>query len=223
MRLFRTEAHPCSYYPDRRAVMSVLDPKDPALADRYGAALAHGFRRTGGILYRPMCGACRACVSTRLFVPQFKADRSQRRSLSRNRDIDVVWTDPVVGDEHRELYRRYLHTRHDGENEESDPFANLVAPFPTTLFMEARLDGRLVALAITDLVEDGLSAVYTAYETTLGRSLGTFSILQQVERARRLGLPFVYLGFWLDGHPQMDYKRRFRPQQRLIDGRWVNL
>lgn len=222
MRLFKTPEHECSYYPERRAVMSVLDPHDPTLPERYGAALAHGFRRTGGMLYKPMCSACRACVATRLTVTDFRPSRSQRRTWQRNRDVQASWQPPLPAEEHRTLYRNYVQARHGGEEAERDPFESLTAPFPTTLFLELRLEERLVGLAITDRVSDGLSAVYTAYDTTLTeRGLGTLAILHQMAYARAEGLQFLYLGFWLDQHPQMDYKRRFVPQERLIGGRWL--
>ncbi len=203
--------------------MSVLDPHDATLGERYGAALAHGFRRTGGMVYKPICSHCRACVATRLTLADFVPNRSQRRTWQKNLDVVATWTAPVANDEHRMLYRAYLNDRHHGNNDgDRDPFESLVSPFPSTVFLELRLAGQLVCLAVTDRVSDGLSAVYTAYDTTLAeRSLGTLAILHQMTFARAQELQFLYLGFWLDGHPQMDYKRRFLPQEQLINGRWL--
>jgi len=225
IRLFQSLEHPCGYWPDRLARDLVIDPTDPHLPAVYGQALVMGFRRSGGHVYRPHCVACRACIPVRIPAARFEPNRSQKRCLARNADLTLHIAPPLRTEENFALYRRYLDTRHAGGGmddpapENFDAF--LACRWSPTEFMEFRLDGRLVALAVTDVAAAGLSAVYTFYDPDLAaRSLGTYAILRQVERARRERRGHVYLGFWLDGHPKMAYKRAFRPLEYLDGGHW---
>jgi arginyl-tRNA--protein-N-Asp/Glu arginylyltransferase len=161
----------------------------------------------------------------RIDVENFQPDRSQRRCLKRNADIVISECIPGYNRERHVLYERYLQSRHAGggmdDAEASDFRRFLTAPWSPTLFMELRAGERLLAVAVTDVCINATSAVYTFYdpdETT--RSLGTFAILQQVALARRRGIPWLYLGFWIDGHPKMDYKRRFKPLQIRTPEGW---
>lgn len=225
IRLFQSLEHPCGYWPDRLARDLIIDPTDPHLPAVYGQALMMGFRRSGGHVYRPYCVGCRACISVRIPAARFVPNRSQKRCLARNADLEMRIAPALRTDENFALYRRYLDTRHTGGGmddpapENFDAF--LACRWSPTEFMEFRLDGRLVALAVTDVLPDGLSAVYTFFDPDLAaRSLGTYAILTQVERARREGRGHVYLGFWIDGHPKMAYKRRFSPLEFLDGPRW---
>lgn len=225
IRLFQSLEHPCGYWKERLARDLIIDPTDPHLAAVYPQALAMGFRRSGGHVYRPYCAGCRACVSVRIPVERFVPNRAQKRCLARNADLELRHAPPLRTDENFALYRRYLDTRHAGGGmddpapENFDAF--LACRWSPTEFMEFRLDGELVALAVTDVVPDGLSAVYTFFEPTLAaRSLGTYAILRQVERARRERRGYVYLGFWLDGHPKMTYKRAYQPLEFLDGALW---
>ena len=228
VRLFQTLPHTCGYFAGRTAQNLVIDPAAPQLDRLYGAALDHGFRRAGGHLYFPHCPNCHACTPCRIDVAHFKPDRSQRRCLKRNADLTVTERMAGYNSERHSLYSRYLRTRHPGggmdEAEASDFRRFLTAPWSPTLVLELQRDDRLLAVAVTDVCATGVSAVYTFYDPDeQERGLGTFAILQQVALARRRGIPWVYLGFWIDGHPKMDYKRRFRPLQvRRADG-WVEL
>ncbi len=226
LRVFHTGEHPCGYWPQRRARDLVLDPRDERLPQLYPMALARGFRRSGDIVYRPHCRGCQACVAVRIPVDAFRPDRSQRRCLARNADVDVRIVPAERTDEQFALYRRYLEARHAGGGMddhgtfEFDQF--LVGAWARGRFMELREHGshRLLAVAVTDLVgEEALSAVYTFFEPTLPeRSLGTLAVLQQLAWARRDGRTHLYLGYWIEGHRKMDYKRRFRPLE-AFDGR----
>ena len=231
LRLFQTGGHACGYWPERSARDLVLDPRDPRLPDIYPQALDWGFRRSGDLVYRPHCEQCRACVAVRIPVAAFEPDRSQRRCLARNADIQTRIAPARRTAEHFELYQRYLAARHrdggmDGHGTvEFDQF--LVGSWSDTRFVEMRLagdhgPGRLLAVAVTDRVGRGLSAVYTFFEPELAqRGLGTLAILRQIEWARRESRRHLYLGYWIDGHRKMDYKRRFRPLE-YFDGRsWV--
>ncbi len=228
MSLYRTDEHPCGYYADRIARDLVLDPHDPALAEAYPVALAQGFRRSGGHVYRPKCPSCRACVPVRLCVRDFRPDRSQRRCLRDNADIQTRMLPPLRTDENFALYRRYLQARHgDGPmaDTDEDDFDRFVASaWSPTRFMQLRRDGRLLAIAVTDTTADALSAVYTFFDPDeRGCGLGTLAVLRQIEHAQRSGRTYLYLGYWIDSHPKMHYKARFRPLQSLGPAGWENL
>jgi arginine-tRNA-protein transferase len=225
LRLFHTGDHPCGYWPERNARDLVLDPRDPRLPLLYPMALGWGFRRSGDIVYRPHCHGCRACVAVRIPVDDFTPDRNQRRCLARNADIDARILPAERSDEHFALYQRYLGARHrdggmDGHGTaEFDQF--LVGAWSQSRFLELRErdSHRLLGVAVTDVLDDALSAVYTFYDPdAAARSLGTFAILKQIEWARRDGRAHLYLGYWIAGHGKMDYKRRFSPLEGL-DGR----
>lgn len=227
MRVFHSGEHVCGYFHDRIARDLVMDPRDPRLPLAYPTALGWGFRRSGDVVYRPHCLACRACVATRLPVAEFKPDRSQRRCLKRNADLEVRILPAKRSDEHLALYKRYLRSRHaDGGMQqhgavEFDQF--LVGTWSDTRFMEVRQrdDHRLLAVAVTDRAPDALSAVYTFYDPEqTERGLGTYCVLQQIEWAKRDGRQFLYLGYWIAGHGKMDYKRRFQPAQGFENGQW---
>lgn len=230
VRMFRTGSHPCGYWGDREARDLVLDPRDPRLPALYPMALDRGFRRSGDIVYRPSCPGCHACIAVRVPVATFAPDRSQRRCLKRNADVDARIVAPIRTDEHLALYRRYLASRHAGGGmddhgaNEFDQF--LVGSWNDGRFLELREHGshRLLAVAVTDLVDDAMSAVYTFYDPDqASRGLGTLGVLKQIEWARRDHRAHLYLGYWIGGHPKMDYKRRFQPLEGF-DGRgWRRL
>ncbi|HET8819573.1 MAG TPA: arginyltransferase [Xanthomonadaceae bacterium] len=223
LKLFHSGEHPCGYWPRKTARDLVLDPRDPRLPQHYPMALDWGFRRSGDLLYRPHCRNCRACVAVRLPVDRFKPDRTQRRCLARNADVQVRVLPAERTDEQFALYRRYLAARHAGGGMDGHGAAEfdqfLVGNWAEGRFLEFRVDGRLLAVAVTDLTDDALSAVYTFYDPDdAARSLGTFAILQQVAWAQREGRAYLYLGYWIAGHPKMAYKRRFQPLEGF-DGR----
>lgn len=218
VRLFQTLPHACGYYAERTAQNLVLDPAAPELEKLYGPALERGFRRAGGHLYFPNCPQCHACTPCRVDVANFQPDRNQRRCLKRNADLVVSEAAPSYNEERHALYEAYLRHRHAGggmdDADASDFRRFLTAPWSPTIFLEFRLNQRLVAVAVTDVCADGASAVYTFFDPDESqRSLGTYAVLQQVEFARVHALPSLYLGFWIEGHPKMDYKRRFKPLQ----------
>ncbi len=223
-RLFQTLPHTCGYFRERTAQNLVIDPSAPDLRQLYGPALERGFRRAGGHVYLPQCARCHACTPCRIDVAQFQPDRAQKRCLQRNADLSVHETAPVITPERYQLYATYLHARHAGggmDDAHASDFEHfLTAPWSPTLFLEFRRHEQLLAVAVTDICPNGMSAVYTFFDPDESvRSLGTFAILQQVELARRRALPWLYLGFWIDGHPKMDYKRHFKPLQiRTTDG-----
>jgi leucyl-tRNA---protein transferase len=197
-----------------------------------------GFRRSQSIAYRPACEGCRSCVSVRVVANEFCASRSMRRILSRNEDIVGELKVAVPTSEQYSIFRAYLDSRHrDGGMADMTvlDYAMMVEDSHVeTRIIEYRRrntgtgasgrGGELIAVALTDVLSDGLSMVYSFFEPgERSRSLGTFMILDHIARARRQGLPYVYLGYWIEGSKKMDYKGRFLPQQRLAPSGWLRI
>ena len=230
VRMFRTGTHACGYWADREARDLVLDPRDPRLPQLYPMALDWGFRRSGDIVYRPSCVGCQACVAVRVPVATFRPDRSQRRCLKRNADVDARIVAPLRTAEHLALYRKYLTTRHRGggmDDHGAPEFEQfLIGSWNQGRFLELREHGshRLLAVAVTDLVDGALSAVYTFYDPDEAeRGLGTLAVLKQLEWAARDGRAHLYLGYWIAGHAKMDYTRRFQPLEGFNGRGWARL
>jgi arginine-tRNA-protein transferase len=226
LALFHTNPHPCGYWPQREARDLVVDPRDPLLAEAWPQLLAWGFRRSGELVYRPHCQGCRACVPVRIDVEAFASSRSQRRCLAMNAKVEARVLPAEPGEEHVALYREYLRARHPGggmDTHGSNEFVQfLIGRWGQTRFLELREDGELLALAVTDVSEHALSAVYTCFRPDLAsRGLGTLAILRQLAWANRDGLQYLYLGYWIEGHPKMDYKRRFAGLEKLGRSGWV--
>jgi arginine-tRNA-protein transferase len=223
--LYLSAPHACSYLDDRVSSTLFADPAGDMDMATYSQLLQHGFRRSGRIVYAPRCESCRQCISVRVPVRGFKPKRIHRRVLRANADITTHLRPPRFDPEHYALYKRYTSTRHhDGEmaNASPDTYLDFLrCDWCDTAFIEFRLAEQLVAVAATDLPDDGLSAVYTFFDPALAsRSLGTFAILHQIETARRRGLDYVYLGYWIRDSRKMQYKAGFRPLELWFDGRW---
>lgn len=228
LKFYATQPHSCSYLPDEQATTLFLDPSQPMDAGVYADLSELGFRRSGDHLYRPHCQRCNACVPARIPVERFEPGRQHKRIFKRNVDVTVTAARPRYTDEYFELYRRYIEQRHaDGDmyppsREQFSTF--LVRDLPFSKFFEFRTGSRLLAVAVTDLLPNGLSAVYTFYEPDEERrSLGRFAILWQINEALRLGLNAVYLGYWIKNCKKMNYKTQYRPIELLINQRWVAL
>ncbi|HOB14760.1 MAG TPA: arginyltransferase [Novosphingobium sp.] len=234
-RFFVTSAAPCPYLPGRMERKVFTELRGPH-ADELNDALGRiGFRRSQTVAYRPSCADCSACVSVRVAVEEFRASTSQKRNLKRNSDLIVTVCRPWSTAEQFDLLQRYLGQRHPGGGmtsmDEVD-FADMVEHTPVDSWVieyrEPNPDGtpgRLVGACLTDKQGDGLSMIYSFYEPDHpGRSgLGTFIILDHIRRASAEGLPFVYLGYWVEGSPRMQYKVRFRPMERLTRQGWQRL
>ena len=224
---FVTPPQPCPYLPEREAVSLFAEPT--VLDNSVYSRLARiGFRRSGDQVYRPACGHCRACVPVRIPAGDFQLRRRDRRNLKLNADLSVRVTRAHFSEEHFRLYNAYLDARHPGGGMDSptpEQFRQfLIGSWSDTWFLEVRRDNRLAAVAVTDRMEDGLSAVYTYYAPDLvERGLGRFCILRQIAYCRDLGLPYVYLGYWIEDSEKMAYKGQYRPLQALSDDRWVTL
>lgn len=225
--LYLSGEHVCSYLPGRQARTLFIDPLAPMSGQLYLRLLEHGFRRSGSHIYRPACARCHACVPLRIPVRAFRPDRSQRRTWERTRAALSLRKHPPRFDPIQfALYRRYIEARHaDGSMADASPESYqdfLLSPWGgTTALLELWLEDRLMAVAVTDVLENALSAVYTFFDPAFsGQSPGTLAVLCQISEARRLGLDWLYLGYWIEGCRKMSYKDRFRPLEAWIDGGW---
>jgi len=225
---YQDTVHDCSYLDNQQARNIYPDPNQALTNDLYSQLIAHGFRRSGNLAYRPYCPNCEACVPVRIDVKLFKANRSQRRCLQRNQDLTISHHSATFNAEHFELYRRYLDSRHlnggmDNPTEES--YVNfLTSDWSETSFIEIRRGSQLVAVAITDYVHNGLSALYTFFDPDMAEySLGTYAILQQINIAQTQGLSWLYLGYWIKDCQKMQYKQNFSAIEGYIAQQWQSL
>lgn len=225
IKLYATRAHPCSYFGDREAKTIFIDPEMLPSPGVYSELSRRGFRRSGNHIYRPDCQRCKECVASRVPVNTFVPSRSQRKAINRNADL-VTQILPTLSEQAYELYERYIIGRHsDGDmfppsREQFDSF--LGKSNVTTKYVHFYADDILVAVAVTDMLDDGLSAIYTFYDPELHRrSLGVYGILWQIEHAKARDLTYVYLGYWIRNCQKMAYKSDYRPIEMLINSRWV--
>lgn len=217
--------HPCSYLPERYATNQFISPEQPIDTGLYSHLIELGFRRSGDYVYRPRCFGCDACIPVRVPVHAFKTNRSQRRTWRANSDLEVTAHPAVFNEEHFELYRRYLSWRHGGGGMDNprprDYMGFLTSRWIDTRFYEFRHHGTLLGVAVVDCLLRSLSAVYTFYDPLCShRGVGVYAVLWQVNEARRLGLSWLYLGYWINECAKMQYKDQYRPLEIYRQGRW---
>lgn len=234
-RFFVTSPAPCPYLPGR-SERKVFTELKGAHADQLNEALGRiGFRRSQTVAYRPSCLDCQACVSVRVVAGEFKPSSTQKREIRRNRDLVVTECRPWATEEQFELLTKYLSVRHpDGGMSTMDEmdYADMVEHTPvSSQLVEYREPstngepGKLVGACLTDTQGDGLSMIYSFYdpEHEARAGLGNYIILDHILRAREAGLPYVYLGYWVDGSPRMQYKVRYRPLEKLTREGWQRM
>jgi arginine-tRNA-protein transferase len=225
LRFYCTAPYACSYLPKRNARSQVASPAHRIDQDAYSQLLRLGFRRSGLFVYRPWCDNCRACIPVRLPVAQLTLTRSQRRAWRRHASLGVRESPLRYDEAHYRLYLRYQRRRHPdgGMSEDSgEQYSQflLASPLETRL-LEFVEDGALRMVSIIDLLDDGLSAVYTFFDPDIpGASFGTYSILWQARLCQSLNLPYLYLGYWIRDTHKMAYKANFHPLECRIHGSW---
>lgn len=224
IKIYSTTSLPCPYLPGRLSRNGVVDCHDNNPMETYNYLIHKGFRRNSHVIYRPFCEPCTDCISTRIQVDQFKTSRSQKRIINKNKDLDIRVNHDGFKPEYQRLYEHYIESRHAETNTEGakDFFQS---DWCNTVYGEMYEDERLIGVAVIDVMNDGLSAVYTFFdpECTNKRSLGTYAILWQVEYAKELGLPYVYLGYWIQHCDKMNYKNKFQPLEGYIKGEWKSI
>ena len=224
---YLTAPYSCSYLPDVQARSQVATPTFLINSAVYSELVLQGFRRSGTHTYRPHCDSCNACIPLRILAKEFSANRSQRRAWSKHSNLDTTLQPLQSNPEHYELYQRYQKARHKNggmDNEDRESYQNfLLQSHVDSLLVEFREQGVLRMVSVIDLLNDGLSSIYTFFEPDLpNTSFGIYNVLWQIELCRELELDFVYLGYWIAQSRKMAYKTQYRPAQGLINGVWVD-
>ncbi|NVD06274.1 arginyltransferase [Vibrio sp. JPW-9-11-11] len=223
IRIGLTDNHPCSYLSERQERVAVA--LDPAMhcGSSYEVLLANGFRRSGDTIYKPHCDRCQACQAIRVSIPDFIPTRNQKRLLNKAHAIEWQLKESMDYDWF-ELYARYIEARH-RNGSMYPPKRNEFAQFSqcnwlNTQFLHLYHEGKLIAIAVTDILSNSASAFYTFYDPNHSISLGTLAVLYQAEYCRQQGKQWLYLGYQIDECPAMNYKVRFQRHQRLVNQRW---
>ncbi len=228
LHFYLTAPYPCSYLPRLQARSQVAIPSFLINTPLYSQLVRQGFRRSGSFIYRPRCDTCAACVQLRILARQFKTNRTQRRAWKQHAHLQATLHPLQDKPEYYALYQRYQRARHpDGgmDNDDYDAYQTfLLQSRIDTLLVEFREAGVLRMVSVIDLLNDGLSSVYTFYDPDLPRAqLGVYNVLWQIELCRKLDLNYVYLGYWIKDSRKMSYKTQYQPAEGLQDGVWQAL
>ena len=220
-----TPEHACSYLDDHKAITLFVDPNYPVEMSQYSALAKLGFRRSGSNIYRPHCSDCGLCIPVRVPVDEFNPNRSQRRNINLNNDLVMSVKDASFDNDHYDLYRRYMKGRHAGggmDNDEPDSYESLIkADWSLSKLLEFRLGDKLLIVAVIDIFDDGVSAVYTFFDPDYSsRGLGVFGILSEIDYIKSLKLDWLYLGYWNPKTNKMSYKANYQPMEFFDGQEW---
>lgn len=226
LKYHTTESYPCSYIPTKEARSEIAVPDRDIDTQAYSKLIQAGFRRSGHYIYRPNCDDCQACLSVRININQFKPNRSQRRAWKRHHNLIPEIHELQNLPEHFALYQRYQQARHHNETAQQDyyeQYENFLLQSDVNSKLIDFLDHKqLRSVNIIDFLPDGISSVYTFFDPDMpNASFGTYSILWQINYCRELGLPYLYLGYWIKDNRKMNYKINFQPLEALINHQWV--
>lgn len=214
----------CPYLPNEEEQIALVLDTDLHTPQGYSVLIEHGFRRSGEHIYRPYCESCTACHSLRISAQQFKPSKSQKRQIKQLEKMTVIFKKDLDKDWFA-LYQRYIHKRHrngsmyPANQEEFISFTH--SKWQTLAFMHIYEDEKLIAVAVTDIVQSALSALYTFFEPEHHLSLGSICILAQIQKAKEHGFSWLYLGFQIDQCAAMNYKNKFKPHEQFIQGKWI--
>lgn len=226
LNFFASTAEPCSYLNNRSAVSAFANPHIDMDMRTYNELIQHGFRRSGGYVYRPHCPKCHECVSVRIPLKKHQFTRSELRTIRRNSDLTITFSKGKFREKHFALYKSYINSRHsDGSMAnpgKADYHRFLICDWTDTLFIEFHLNEKLIAVAVSDILNTGLSAVYTFFDPEhAARSLGHLAVLSQISEAKQRELDYLYLGYWIKDCSKMSYKRRYKPLEGFINDQWA--
>ncbi|MCK5360872.1 MAG: arginyltransferase [Gammaproteobacteria bacterium] len=225
LSFFLSTSHECSYLADHEAASLVADPTIRLETGNYSDLIQLGFRRSGGMAYRPHCGACKACIAIRVPAAGFHFSRGQRRIWKKNDDLEFASLPLEFHEEHYQLYQRYQSSRHKGGSMDVDDREKYTSFFTAagldSRLVEFRHAGKLLCVAVIDWLPAGLSSMYTFFDPEHeNRGLGVYAILWQIVKAQELGLSHVYLGYWIKDCEKMSYKIRYRPYELFVNQQW---
>lgn len=232
LQFYVTTGYTCGYLPNKMAQSLIAAPQHLVDAKVYSGLIQQGFRRSGKFSYRPHCESCQECIPVRIILDQFSPNRSQKRAFKQHNNLTTAILPVGFHEEHYALYASYQRARHSEEKiqDETAPQENDVEQYQSFLcqsnvesvMVEFRENEQLKMVSVIDIVRDGISAVYTFYETkNTATSYGTYNVLWQTLWAKELGLPYLYLGYWIRDSKKMAYKQNYQPLEKLIDGEWI--
>lgn len=241
LQFYVTTPYKCGYLPNKLAQSLIAAPHHLVDSQIYSGLITQGFRRSGKFAYRPHCETCNACIPIRLILSEFAPNRSQKRAFKQHADLKASVMPLHFSQHHFELYNSYQHLRHTDEDninqtepkDEAEQYRQFLCQSNVeSLMIEFRdANNQIKIVSVVDIVQDGVSAVYTFYDATdtsaisgeneKSASYGTYSIMWLAEWTKSLNLPYLYLGYWIQDSQKMAYKQQFKPQEKLIDGEWI--
>lgn len=226
--LFLTDQSPCSYLDKKNSQSAFVHPSFSLNTEIYSQLIDQGYRRSGSEVYTPHCPSCSECIPTRLAVEQFIATKNQKRCIKKNQQTTVIVKPAKFEQTHYEMYLRYQQHKHEGggmaDSSKEDYINFLASSWCNTLFVEFSINNELAAVAVVDLLDNALSAVYTFFDPKFSKySLGNYAVLWQVKHAKELKLEFIYLGFWIKECSKMSYKTQYNPLEGFLSNQWQKI